>query len=649
MADLYIRKNSDYLCILNLVVLGTATVLFVLFGFKREVLSFSTYSVGIVYVHLAVLAGSAALWLLARYFQERRGWFFISLAVLGGGALVLVQVVHSLQNLAEEAMGLLFGSMAYTVGVQETQPWSYVNALEMLNVGIILAAAGFLVLGYTLWKRHEREQIFFFVWSLLMLILTVQHQRFLYYFTVNIVLLSALAVTEPLRWMSNPALRYLPGIFSSARDNGTENIPEAIPPVPQKTKKKRKPHTVPGKTNAAITRIAGFCFIALCLLAILHIALSLRQDYQYGISAGDREIPGDWIDSLGWLNRNTPDPGIDYFGQYTLQSYSRPADSFGIMAVWDAGHWITFFAHRPPITNPFQDNLGGATGTAAFFLSENESKATGILAAYRGRYVITDSTMAVDRFTNLVPWATGSVDISPYIKWFLLPDAEDRSRLKKVHRYDNGYFQTLVVRLHNFDGSMTEPATAEYTTYAIRLPTAQESADAAGYSRVITGEKTMAVSDLDTTTPIIPEGPELRPATYAALYSSLPDKPLQAVPALRQFRLIHESEHNATATLFPESDPVTLPGIKMVKIFEFIKGARITGTGVIELHLVTNTGRTFTYRQESIDGEFIVPYSTTGSTYEVRATGPYNIVGTAMYFTVTEDDVTSGKKVTGPS
>jgi dolichyl-diphosphooligosaccharide--protein glycosyltransferase len=319
------------------------------------------------------------------------------------------------------------------------------------------------------------------------------------------------------------------------------------------------------------------------------------------------------------------------------------------MAVWDAGHWITFFAHRPPITNPFQDNLGGATGTAAFFLSENESKATGILAAYRGRYVITDSTMAVDRFTNLVPWATGSVDISPYIKWFLLPEAEDRSHLKKVHRYDNGYFQTLVVRLHNFDGSMTEPATAEYTTYAIRLPTAQESADAAGYSRVITGEKTMAVSDLDTTTPIIPEGPELRPATYAALYSSLPDNPLQAVPALRQFRLIHESEHNATATLFPESDPVTLPGIKMVKIFEFVKGARITGTGVIELHLVTNTGRTFTYRQESIDGEFIVPYSTTGSTYEVRATGPYNIVGTAMYFTVTEDDVTSGKKVTGPS
>jgi dolichyl-diphosphooligosaccharide--protein glycosyltransferase len=645
MADLYKRKNSDYLCVLNLALLGTATVLFILFGFKREVLSFSTYSIGIVYVHLAVMAGSAALWLLARYFQEKRGWFFVSLAVLGGGALVLVRVVHSLQNLTEEAMELLFGSMAYTVGVQETLPWSFVNALEMLNVGIILAAAGFLVLGYTLWKRHERERIFFFVWSLLMLILTVQHQRFLYYFTVNIVLLSAFAITEPLRWKSNPALRYLPGIFSSAADNVTENIPEVIPPVPKKTGKKRKPDPAPGKTNAAITRIAGFCFIILCLLAILHIALSLWQDYQYGISAKDREIPGDWIDSLEWLNRNTPDPGIDYFGQYTWQSYSRPAGSYGIMAVWDAGHWITFFAHRPPITNPFQDNLGGAKGTAAFFLSENESKAVGILAAYGGRYVFTDSTMAIDRFTNLVPWATGTVDISPYIKWFLLPAAEDRPYLKRVHRYDNGYFQTLVVRLHNFDGAMTEPATAEYTTYAIRLPTAHESADAAGYSRVITGEKTMAVSDLDTTTPIIPEGAELRPATYAALYSSLPDKPLQAVPALRQFRLIHESEHNATATLFPESDPVSLPGIRVVKIFESVKGARMSGTGIIELPLVTNTGRAFTYRQESHDGEFVLPYSTLGNPYEVQATGPYHIAGTSRFINVTEQEVIGGMEI----
>ena len=233
-----------------------------------------------------------------------------------------------------------------------------------------------------------------------------------------------------------------------------------------------------------------------------------------------------------------------------------------------------------------------------------------------------------------MPWVSGSVDISHYIKWFLIPDAKDISFLQKTHKFDAGYFQTMVVRLHNFDGSMEEPTTAEYTKYTIRLPTAQESAGATGFSRVITDEKTVTVSALDNTTPLVPEGTELLPTSYAALYSSLPDKPLQKVPALLHYRLIYESEHDAQVTPFPESDPLTLPGIKMVKIFEYVKGAHINGEGMIELPLMTNTGRTFTYRQESSAGEFIVPYSTTGNPYEVHATGPYHLIGSSRFSVV---------------
>jgi dolichyl-diphosphooligosaccharide--protein glycosyltransferase len=255
--------------------------------------------------------------------------------------------------------------------------------------------------------------------------------------------------------------------------------------------------------------------------------------------------------------------------------------------------------------------------------------------------------MAVDRFTNLVPWVSGSVDMSHYIKWFLVPDKQDNSHLKKIHLFDDDYFQTLVVRLHNFDGSMIEPTTAKYTRYVIRKPTAQETAEATGFSRVITDEKLVTVSGLDNTTPIIPEGPELLPTTYAALYSSQPDKPLQKVPALMHYRLVYESEHDARVIPFPESGSIMLPGIKMMKIFEYVSGARINGNGIIEIPLITNTGRTFTYRQESIAGEFIVPYSTTGNPYTVHATGPYHLVGTGRFFNVTEEEVTRGKTVTG--
>ena len=646
-ADFYSGKNADYLCILNLVLLAVASVLLALFGFRREIVSFSTYSVGIVYVHLAVMAGTLCLYMLARMFRDRREGFFICIAVLAAAALILSQVVSSLHSIAEEAFSLLLGSSTFNVGVQETLPWSWGNAFDMINVGILLLAGGFFVLAYTIGKRREPELVFFGVWSLLMLVITIQHQRFLYYFTVNVVLLSALCITEPLRWENNPVRHYLPGFMSADGENGPDGIRGEKAPAPQKTGRKRRSDPVPEQPHPATARIAGFLLIALCLVAVLHIALTLQQDYAYGMSAHEREIPADWIESLGWLNKNTPDPGIDYFGEYTRSTYSRPPESYGIMAVWDAGHWITFFAHRIPITNPFQDHLDGPGGTAAFFLAENESAATEILSSYGGKYVITDSVMVVDRFTNLVPWASRSVDISHYIKWFLVPEIKNPLHLQKVHRYDDGYFQTMVVRLHNFDGSMTEPSAADYTTYAIRLPAALESADAAGYSRVITNERTVNVSSPDPGTPIIPEGAELRPATYAAFYSSLPDKPVQTVPALRQYRLIHESGQNATATLFPESDPITLPGIKMVKIFEKVKGARIAGTGIIELPLVTNTGRAFTYRQESIGGEFVVPYSTQGNPYEVHATGPYHIAGTPAYFTVTEEDVRGGKTVTG--
>jgi dolichyl-diphosphooligosaccharide--protein glycosyltransferase len=82
--------------------------------------------------------------------------------------------------------------------------------------------------------------------------------------------------------------------------------------------------------------------------------------------------------------------------------------------------------------------------------------------------------------------------------------------------------------------------------------------------------------------------------------------------------------------------------VKYVKIFEYVKGAHIKGTGIIDVPLVTNTGRNFTYRQQSINGEFIVPYATTGSTDEVKATGPYHIEGTSTTFNVPESAVENG-------
>ncbi|HXW99399.1 MAG TPA: oligosaccharyl transferase, archaeosortase A system-associated, partial [Methanomicrobiales archaeon] len=104
-----------------------------------------------------------------------------------------------------------------------------------------------------------------------------------------------------------------------------------------------------------------------------------------------------------------------------------------------------------------------------------------------------------------------------------------------------------------------------------------------------------------------------------------------------------ESAVNVTWDLYTgESVPTN---ISYVKVFEYVKGAHIKGTGTIEVPLVTNTGRIFTYQQESVNGEFVVPYATQGNPYDVKATGPYRIAGSTATYAVSEDDVLTGRTV----
>lgn len=658
MLDYFSSHNSDDLLVLNLMFLSVSAILLLAFGFRHEGMSLTQYSIGLVYVHLALIAETVLLYILSIMFKKKRLLYLVSLAGIVGGSFVLTQLHPLLQPISSQAARLLFGVSEYSVGVVETLPWTLSNALENFNVSLILIAGGLLILGYYVAKQRNRGHIFFFVWSAVMLLLTIRYQRFQYYLTVNVVLLAAICITEPINWRGDTFIHHLSAVFSrfstSRVPPGTadNNLSKKHTPAAQQGKEKKTKRPVRIRANYRES-LKDITLISIIILTIGCFAFSISQDFWYGMSTPQHELSGDWIESLEWLQTVTPPPGVDYFQHYEARGFSYPAESYGIMAVWDAGHWITFFAHRIPITNPFQDHLVGKDGTAAFFLSDNESDADTILQKYKGRYVISDSNMAIDTFTNLVPWQSNSVDISSYIKWFLVPDEQDASRLTKVHLYDNAYFQTMVVRLHNFDGSMTLPGTVDYTQYTIRkVPGPGETAgDVNGYARVITNEESLDISQGYNGTPLVKEGAELRPARYASVFSDMPDRPTQKISALNHYRLVHESPDNASVVVFPESKPVTLPAIKNIKIFEYVKGAHIKGEGIIELPVISNTGRRFVYRQESVNGEFVVPYSTLGNPYDVLTTGPYHIAGTTRYVTVTENDVVEGNRVmdTSPS
>jgi dolichyl-diphosphooligosaccharide--protein glycosyltransferase len=650
--DFYTGNDSNHILMVNVVLLSATSVLLLLFGIRQPGTSITQYSIGIVYVLGALIAETVVLGSLSKVCSGKKWVYTLCIAGLCIGGFILTQTNPLLSAVSNQALGLVLGSSSYAVGIVETLPWTLPNAWENFNFALILGVGGLLFLGYALIKKRACGAVFLVVWSVVMLLVTIQYQRFQYYFTVNIALLAAICIAETFTIREEKIHQCLAPVTSRLFPSHaiSTDMPGNKSPgsISKPNKKRDQKHPVRNPVNT-VESLKDILVIIVIIITAAFVVISLSQDISYGWETPGHTLSPDWIESLKWLGANSPDTGIDYYQSYDAKGFTYPAQSYGIMAVWDAGHWITVFSHRIPITNPFQDNLNGAGGAAAYFLSTNESKANAILEKLGGNYVITDSNMAVDTFTNLVPWQSGSFDISPYIKWFMVPDSHDTSRLLKVHRYTDGYFQTMVARLHNFDGSMTDPESVQYTTYGIRqVPAAGETAgDVNGYARVITQERPINGSHITSDAPIIRESSELQPQGYADVFSDTPYEPVRDVPALQHYRLIHESMNNATVTVFPESSPTTLPDIKYVKIFEYVNGAHIISDGIIELPLVTNTGRTFVYRQKSVNGEFVVPYSTLGNRYDVKATGKYHIFGTSNYFTVTEDDVMRGNLVKG--
>ncbi|MDQ1251003.1 MAG: dolichyl-phosphooligosaccharide-protein glycotransferase, partial [Euryarchaeota archaeon] len=140
---------------------------------------------------------------------------------------------------------------------------------------------------------------------------------------------------------------------------------------------------------------------------------------------------------------------------------------------------------------------------------------------------------------------------------------------------------------------------------------------------------------------------------------------------LKQYRLVHETWAYQTQGevvykqvynfLYGSSIPEVDTGY--VKIFEYVKGAKITGTASpneavnINTTILTGQGRTFEYSQSTTSDsegryEFTVPYSTEGSIsgetqFDTAPTGAYIVSygDTTKEVRVSEEAVLNGEEV----
>jgi dolichyl-diphosphooligosaccharide--protein glycosyltransferase len=296
----------------------------------------------------------------------------------------------------------------------------------------------------------------------------------------------------------------------------------------------------------------------------------------------------DWYDTFEWLKDNTPDPGLDYYALYKAP-YNYPSQAYGILAIWDMGHDITYYSHRIPVANPFQQGIGyinndGSVvpGEGTFFLATDEKQATDYLDQLRAKYVILDSSLSDPNgpFRIYIKWINGNMD----------EYTSDNISETEPNKFD----LAMSTRLYLLDGS-----------YASMPKTTTK------------GEKINL-----------------------------------AIPALSHFRLLYESKSNTS--IFLEQD---YKKTKQVKVFEYVKGAKITGRAtpgseiVISTNVITNQGEEFIY-QNSIkteDGsfEFVVPYSTGNQVNSEVSADVYEIkIGSYVKrIKVSEDDILQGRTI----
>jgi dolichyl-diphosphooligosaccharide--protein glycosyltransferase len=627
------KTGTDFLVVANLVIFGVVILLFSLYGVRHEGFSLTQYSPGHAFAYVLLMGATLFLYAISR-FQDTR--LFVVALVTAAIALFILLYQFDI-SMFLHAVDIFFAQQyTTTLTISENQGLGFMYAWQSFNYGIILVAAGFGFLIYAFFRQRRVEQLFFIVWSLTVLLAMVQHRRYEYYFAMNFAVITGLCILSLVRWGWGDlvwVLRYSrrPKTETPApKDEGGKHTPDR---TARKGKKSRKtPARASHLTLALAATVLGLAVTA------AFVAISVTNDVSLGSPPQSLFLPDDWKDTLSWTAANTPDPGVDYYGAYD-RGYSYPPESYGILAWWDYGHWITFMAKRIPNSNPFQDNLAGSSGVAGFFTATSEGEGANIAAKLKSKYVITDFSLVRGNFAAMALWSDPTRGTTPFQAVIYRQNNPPSSELVQQPIFTPDYYNTMIIRMHIFDGSMVTPEEVIYIEFRDQSYEGRTIPVIVKSQYVNATEGAAKIKSFNAAAPA---------GMHAILASIEVTKPLREVPALQHFRLVYESPQNASQYYQISSTNVQLQDMKSIKIFEIVPGATIHGTGTIEIPLETNTGRSFVYRQESVNGTFVVPYATGGGTPGgVRATGKYTIIETGRTYEVTDDDVREGRVVNG--
>ncbi len=529
---------------LNFISFAIITLLYLITFPMKFVLTADNYTI----VHVGVYIVLALVGIVFSLKNKKHQYAIIGIAICGLLLLspVRLLIINSITD--------FFGQTQFTLTVQEARGWDIATALQIFNIAIPLTVFGVITLIYTVIKTRNAEFLFVLSWVLLVTAATIQRVRYEYYFAIVAAIVSAFVLSK--------AIDFIKTIGKSKKSTKK-------PRSGSKLEVPKKIDTPPIYIRPLLTLLT-LGMVAIFVTSSFPVMYTFASNVRMGTTS-------EWIEPLAWMKNNTPAPGLDpksvYTTEYTYpqERYTYPPETYGVMSWWDYGHLIQYYAERPPNANPFQSGVFGEYGAANFFTTRNEDVAIRIADNLGTRYVVTDIEMATGKFWAMATWA--NLPFYEYQGSMLF-----ENDVQTVFRQP--YYETIIARLHLFDGSYVYPDQVVYIEYQEGTP------PRALRAALVNDTHEAYASAQNSKTPAIVVGKGLI-------------SPAGETAALKHFRLVHESPADIGS------------GMRYVKVFEIVPGVVVEGDGIISTRITTNTGRTFTYSQVSESGQWILPYNGT--------------------------------------
>ena len=445
----HLRKESGVrLCLVNSIIFAAASIIFVPVAGNALVL------VPLLIAFFIPLVLCAVSILFNRW--NLKPWFYpASIVIVGALALGIFYLV------SPALFKTLFSSLSifsWHIGttIQEMQPiflpsnkFSVMAVWLNFSTGFIFLLLGLVILIYRSAKENNAAVTFIIVWSLVILLATLAMRRFAYYLAVNVAVICGYMGWIIIQWFARHSRTQKSIKQPAKKDRKHKRQGQAI--LEEKT----------SRASPAMLAVAAVFVFLLLFLPNISPAVGTAASVPFAPSNA-------WCETLTWLRENTPDPfdNPDYYYQYYVKPsagkpYQYPASAYSITAWWDYGYWITRIGHRIPVSNPGTNH----NGEAYYFMAGDSARGSEFLDRLKSRYVIVDFDIATvyKKFYALAGLSGGKLENYADIYY-----TEKDGKLQPVIYYYPEYYQTMVIRLYNFDGQQAPAQQSAVITYAAR-------------------------------------------------------------------------------------------------------------------------------------------------------------------------------------